>query len=213
MYTIEKRVVGSYQAVCYAITNEAGTLVIDPGAQPQILLPWLADKNVVGIVVTHCHSDHIGAVNELVEATGAWVACGVDDIAGMNDTHRSGFDEEGIDYVVDHCEVPLQDGDMVTLGEDSWEVLHTPGHTPGSICLWDRKNNVMFSGDMLFFRGIGSVAFVLGNAQQMRESCARLSVLPAGIKVFPGHGPTTTLDAERAMLQAYSRMHSAWYEG
>ena len=200
MFTIEQMTVGGWKAECYALTNEAGTIVLDPGAEPQRILRWLGDKKVVGIILTHCHSDHIGAVNELVEAYGCWVACGVDDVDGVADVHRSGFDEEGIDYTVDQVDRALEEGDVVTWGGDSLTVLHTPGHTPGSICLLCEEQKVLFSGDMLFQGAIGSTAFVLGNDADMVRSCARLTELDPALRVYPGHGGPTTMQAELPML-------------
>lgn len=200
MFTIEQMTVGAWKAECYALTNEAGTIVLDPGAEPQRILRWLGDKNVVGIILTHCHSDHIGAVNELVEAYGCWVACGAHDVDGVADVHRSGFDEEGIDYTVDHVDRALDEGDIVTWGGDSLTVLHTPGHTPGSICLLCEDQKVLFSGDMLFQGAIGSTAFVLGNDADMVRSCARLTELDPALRVYPGHGGPTTMQAELPML-------------
>lgn len=192
--------VGAWKAECYALTNEAGTIVLDPGAEPQRILRWLGDKKVVGIILTHCHSDHIGAVNELVEAYGCWVACGARDVDGVADVHRSGFDEEGIDYTVDHVDRALEEGDVVTWGGDSLTVLNTPGHTPGSICLLCEDQKVIFSGDMLFQGAIGSTAFVLGNDADMVRSCARLTELDPALRVYPGHGGPTTMQAELPML-------------
>lgn len=192
--------VGAWKAECYALTNEAGTIVLDPGAEPQRILRWLGDNKVVGIILTHCHSDHIGAVNELVEAYGCWVACGARDVDGVADVHRSGFDEEGIDYTVDHVDRALEEGDVVTWGGDSLTVLNTPGHTPGSICLLCEDHKVMFSGDMLFQGAIGSTAFVLGNDADMVRSCARLTELDPALRVYPGHGGPTTMRAELPML-------------
>lgn len=200
MFTIEQMTVGAWKAECYALTNEAGTVVLDPGAEPQRILRWLGDKKVVGIILTHCHSDHIGAVNELVEAYGCWVACGARDVDGVADVHRSGFDEEGIDYTVDHVDRALEEGDVVTWGGDSLTVLNTPGHTPGSICLLCEDQKVMFSGDMLFQGAIGSTAFVLGNDADMVRSCARLTELDPALRVYPGHGGPTTMQAELPML-------------
>lgn len=200
MFMIEQMTVGAWKAECYALTNEAGTIVLDPGAEPQRILRWLGDKKVVGIILTHCHSDHIGAVNELVEAYGCWVACGARDVDGVADVHRSGFDEEGIDYTVDHVDRALEEGDVVTWGGDSLTVLHTPGHTPGSICLLCEDQKVMFSGDMLFQGAIGSTAFVLGNDADMVRSCARLTELDPALRVYPGHGGPTTMQAELPML-------------
>lgn len=200
MFTIEQMTVGAWKAECYALTNEAGTIVLDPGAEPQRILRWLGDKEVVGIILTHCHSDHIGAVNELVEAYGCWVACGARDVDGVADVHRSGFDEEGIDYTVDHVDRALDEGDVVTWGGDALTVLHTPGHTPGSICLLCEDQKVVFSGDMLFQGAIGSTAFVLGNDADMVRSCARLTKLDPSLRVYPGHGGPTTMQAELPML-------------
>lgn len=200
MFTIEQMTVGAWKAECYALTNEAGTIVLDPGAEPQRILRWLGDKKVVGIILTHCHSDHIGAVNELVEAYGCWVACGARDVDGVADVHRSGFDEEGIDYTVDHVDRALEEGDVVTWGGDSLTVLNTPGHTPGSICLLCEDHKVMFSGDVLFQGAIGSTAFVLGNDADMVRSCARLTELDPALRVYPGHGGPTTMRAELPML-------------
>lgn len=200
MFTIEQMTVGAWKAECYALTNEAGTIVLDPGAEPQRILRWLGDKKVVGIILTHCHSDHIGAVNELVEAYGCWVACGARDVDGVADVHRSGFDEEGIDYTVDQVDRALEEGDVVTWGGDSLTVLNTPGHTPGSICLLCEDQKVMFSGDMLFQGAIGSTAFVLGNDADMVRSCARLTELDPALRVYPGHGGPTTMQAELPML-------------
>lgn len=200
MFTIEQMTVGAWKAECYALTNEAGTVVLDPGAEPQRILRWLGDKKVVGIILTHCHSDHIGAVNELVAAYGCWVACGARDVDGVADVHRSGFDEEGIDYTVDHVDRALEEGDVVTWGGDSLTVLNTPGHTPGSICLLCEDQKVMFSGDMLFQGAIGSTAFVLGNDADMVRSCARLTELDPALRVYPGHGGPTTMQVELPML-------------
>lgn len=200
MFTIEQMTVGAWKAECYALTNEAGTIVLDPGAEPQRILRWLGDKKVVGIILTHCHSDHIGAVNELVEAYGCWVACGARDVDGVADIHRSGFDEEGIDYTVDHVDRALEEGDVFTWGGDSLMVLNTPGHTPGSICLLCEDQKVIFSGDMLFQGAIGSTAFVLGNDADMVRSCARLTELDPALRVYPGHGGPTTMQAELPML-------------
>ncbi|WP_175953870.1 MBL fold metallo-hydrolase [Schaalia sp. Marseille-Q2122] len=220
MFTIEQITVGSWKAVCYALTNSAGTIVIDPGAQPEVLLRWLGDKNIEGIILTHCHCDHIGAVNELVDTYGCWVGCGHDDVDGVADVHRSGFDEEGVDYTVDHIDRPLHEGDTVTWGGDQLTVLHTPGHTPGSICLLNEAQRVLFTGDMLFAGAIGSTAFVMGNPADMMRSCARLAGMNGNLMVYPGHGRATTLGVEHSLLRIMagpalrgSPQSSSWREG
>ena len=197
MFTIKQLTVGSWRAVCYALTNEEGTIVIDPGAEPDRLERWLGDAEVIGIVLTHCHSDHIGAVNELAERYGAIVCVGRDDAVGVADPHLSGFDEEGSDYRVERVDRLLDDGDALAWGEDRLEVIATPGHTPGSICLYDPGTGTMFTGDTLFADGIGRTDFVRGDAKAMRATCARLAAYPDGTAIFPGHGPQSALGREK----------------
>lgn len=199
MYTIERLTLGAYQANCYLLTSGDETLVIDPGAEPQRVLAAVAGKQVTAIVATHCHSDHIGAINELVEATGAPVLAGADDADAMADPHLSGFDEEGSNYAVQTVDVRLGDGQQIRWGQDAFTVLVTPGHTPGSICLLDEVNANLFTGDTLFEAGIGRTDFIRGDGRAMRASLRRLGLLPPELTVLPGHGATTTIGRECAI--------------
>ena len=200
MFTIKQLTVGSWRAVCYALTNEEGTIVIDPGAEPDRLERWLGDAEVIGIVLTHCHSDHIGAVNEIVEVTGAWVACGRNDIPGTRDLHLSGFDAEGIDYRVNHVDRALEDGDLIEWGDNTLRVIDTPGHTRGHICLLDEANDRVFSGDMLFAGTIGRTDYPGGDVDAMARSCRRMAQLSPKLDVLPGHGPATVMAREQMTL-------------
>lgn len=197
MYSILSIPVGSYQANCYILESAGEILVLDPGAEPNILLANLTPAQTVGLVITHFHSDHCGAVNELVAATGAPVMAGEADIAGLSDPEISGFAEEGSDYRVTNVSRALADGDVITWGTNQLRVFATPGHTPGSICLWDEANGYLFTGDTLFANGIGRTDFILGDPAVMPASIARLGQLPDSTVVLPGHGPRTTIGVER----------------
>ena len=116
---------------------------------------------------------------------------------GVADPHLSGFDEEGSDYRVERVDRLLDDGDALAWGEDRLEVIATPGHTPGSICLYDPGTGTMFTGDTLFADGIGRTDFVRGDAKAMRATCARLAAYPDGTAIFPGHGPQSALGREK----------------
>lgn len=206
MYRIDSVVVSAYRTNCYALTNEGGTIIVDPGDQASFLQQWTQDLDVIGIVLTHCHCDHIGAVNELVAQHGCWVACGAADVAGTRDLHLSGFDAEGIDYVVDHVDRSLKEGDVIEWGSDRLEVIDTPGHTQGHICLIDRANSILFSGDMLFAGTIGRTDFPGGDQALMASSCAKLAEITQDLRVLPGHGPATTLAAEKSQLRHWARV-------
>lgn len=199
MYAIARLTLGSYQANCYLLTSGDETLVIDPGAEAAVVLHAVAGLKVAGIVATHCHSDHIGAINELAAHTGAPVLAGAQDTDAMADPHLSGFDEEDSDYRVEQVDVRLIDGQVIDWGDDQLTVLETPGHTPGSICLLDGANGVLFTGDTLFAAGIGRTDFIRGDERAMRATLRRLGGLDAGLRVLPGHGPATTIRAEQAI--------------
>jgi Zn-dependent hydrolases, including glyoxylases len=180
------------------VLESAGqTLVIDPGGDPDLIIDLLGTKNVVGIVCTHCHCDHIGAVNELVSIFGAPVMIGRADFPGFTDLHLSGFDEEGVDYRITHAERLLDNGDKIRWGDDQLHVLDTPGHTPGSLCLNDYNNKLLFTGDTLFAGTVGQTCFPGGDPIKLNCSLARLKALDPEIKVLPGHGPSTSIGLER----------------
>ena len=199
MYRIEKHVVSPYETNRYFLISENETLIIDPGDNANLLLRKLQDKNPVGIVVTHCHSDHISAINELVEAYSIPVMVGQDDVAGVADPHLSGSDDDGTFYKVDVPCAGLREGEVIQWGDATLQVLSTPGHTPGSICLLDTENSIMFTGDTLFAGSVGRTDFVRGDAAAMRQTCKRLAGLDPALSVLPGHGPATTIEVEKRL--------------
>lgn len=193
-------VVGAWRTNCYFLTNEAGTLIVDPGDEADRLIAALRSMHSepIGMVSTHAHCDHIGAVRKLHSALGVPSMIHRDDVVMAADPHLSGFDEEPInkDYAITAWDRVLVDGDVIEWGSDALTVLHTPGHTPGSVCLWDKRNNLLYTGDTLFFHTIGRTDFLLGDWEAMKRTLLFLGTLPADLTVLPGHGDPTTLDAE-----------------
>ena len=205
MFTIESVPFGSYQANCYVLTSAGRALVVDPGAEAPLLLAWLAGRDVVGVVLTHSHSDHIGAANEVARAFGVPIMCGRADAAAMADPHLTGFDEEGSDYAVTRIDRALDEGDLIEFGDDTVQVLETPGHTPGSICLWPSAQGVLLTGDTLFAQGVGSTEYLRADPRALVATAARLGALADDAELWPGHGGRTYLSVERArnpMLRA-----------
>jgi len=165
-------------------------------------------------VLTHGHLDHVAAVGLLKAAYAARgyplaVAIHPADrkFLGANaaDAHRTSLESlDLIDSAIFGDDFPplpksdttLKDGARV-LGMDL-EVLETPGHTPGSVCLWSAKEGILFSGDTLFFDGVGRTDLAGGDEKKLRASLQRrLMVLPPETRVFPGHGPFTTIEREK----------------
>lgn len=188
--------VGAYQANCVILSDENGSLaVIDPGDEAPRLLARLQEsgETVVAILLTHAHFDHLLAVRELQEATGAPLYVHAADAAALTDAELSLIPPSRLPYSLTADRL-LSDGDTVTVGELVLEVLHTPGHTPGSCCY--RCGDLLVTGDTLFRGSVGRTDFPGGSTAALFNSLRRLAALPETLRVIAGHGEETTLGRE-----------------
>lgn len=154
------------------------------------------------IVSTHRHWDHVGDNAAVQQATGAQIACHALDRHGLEDPQPL-FAPFPIPRSVPAVE--LAEGGVVRLGSIRLEVLHTPGHTEGSVCLMAPDEGLLFTGDTLFAGGWGRVDLPGGSAEAMVASLSRLALLDDPLRVLPGHGPGTTIGRERALLEMIAR--------
>lgn len=197
---IKRLVVGSLSANCWIVGSEADGegLVIDPGGNADVIQKAITDSglDIRIIALTHGHSDHIAALYEIQDRTGAEVAIHVAD-ADFLEGHGSHSSQFGISYKTPPPpDRLLREGDIIKIGSLSFSVVHTPGHTPGSICLL--TDDKVFTGDTLFRRGIGTTLMPGSSRSQLIDSIkTRLMVLPDSTIVYPGHGRETTIGAER----------------
>jgi glyoxylase-like metal-dependent hydrolase (beta-lactamase superfamily II) len=184
---ISKVAVGPMDNNVYVITAGDDALLIDGANEAEAVLEEIGARRLGTIVQTHGHRDHVVALPELVQRTGARVLA-----------HPG-------DQIPVRTE-PIDEGDIVRVGTTSLDVLHTPGHTPGSVCLVLRHDGDthLFSGDTLFPGGPGGT---FGNAQAfatiMRSLDDKLFVLPDSTHVYPGHGADTTIGTERPHVQEW----------
>ncbi len=196
---IEKLELGPFASNCYIVGDESKKegIIIDPGAGADQILKRVDDLGleIKLILLTHRHPDHIGALKEVKEATGAEVAIHTDD-KSLQMGHHSGH---GFPFSSQPPPSPdrlLKGGDSIDIGDLRFVVLHTPGHTPGGICLLGE--GVVFTGDTLFNFGIGRYDMSGGNGSQLMNSIhTKLMVLPDNTTVYPGHGPETSIGTER----------------
>ena len=178
---------GAYQTNCYILENGGKCVIIDPGYEPERILSFLKEKGLTldAVLLTHGHFDHVGAVRELASELDVKVYIHEGDLslppqftAGplyYTDTYKGGLSIEaaGLDVFV----------------------RHTPGHTPGSVCLL--VENALFSGDTLFAGSCGRTDLPGGDWNAIQESLRRLVRMPGDLAVYPGHGEATTLEQER----------------
>ena len=194
--------VGMLQCNCSIFGDETTreAIVIDPGDDVNEILEVLARHSlkVTAIVVTHAHIDHIGGARKLRSATGAPVHMNANDDELLDDldAHAAMFGIEGPGRI--EIDSRARDGDTLRVGATELTVLHTPGHTQGSISLWIPAENKLISGDTLFRDGIGRTDFPGGDSRQILASIRdKLFPLPDEAAVFPGHGPSTTIGREK----------------
>ena len=180
---------GAYQTNCYIIHDEASErcCVIDPGYDADIILDKLDSLglSLEAVLLTHGHFDHVGAVKELVAETGCDVYIHPDDLT-MPPMMTAG----PLYYTKTYAE-----GTRLNLAELDISVLHTPGHTPGSVCLLVQTS--LFSGDTLFQGSCGRTDLPGGDWATILKSLQRLSSIEGNLWVFPGHGGSTTLRDEK----------------
>lgn len=183
---IKTLTLGLYQTNTYLLADDDGTcVIIDPGYEAERILSAAEDLKIGAILLTHGHFDHVGAVRPIAEQTGCKVYIHAGEAA-----LPMVMTQECI-YFTDH----YVDGDIVRIGSMEFKVLHTPGHTPGSVCLQCGK--LLFSGDTLFEGSCGRTDFPASSPSDMRKSLKRLSDIDDDLTVYPGHGPKTTLTTER----------------
>ena len=191
MLNMKHLALGAYQTNCYLVWGEdsPSCVVIDPGYEPETILYEVKKlvKEIAAILLTHGHFDHVGAVKDLAAETGCPVYLCPEDLS-MPAQMTAG----PLYYTNTYAE-----GDFVELAGLSFKVLHTPGHTPGSVCLM--CENAIFSGDTLFWGSCGRTDLPGGSWSTIRVSLKRLADLLGDYDVYPGHGDSTTLSFERKM--------------
>ena len=178
---------GDYQTNTYIVENGGHCVIIDAGYAPEAILHFLSDHNLAAdaILLTHGHFDHVGAVRDLAAELGCPVYLHEKELS-MPPMMTAG----PLYYTHTYGE-----GDRLQLAGLAFRVLHTPGHTPGSVCLI--AENHLFSGDTLFAGSCGRTDFPGGNWATIRKSLTRLAGMENDYLVHPGHGESTTLAREK----------------
>ena len=198
---IKTIVAGPLHTNTYVITSGSQALVVDPGVGATRHVSDLAESThceIVTIVNTHGHWDHSADNAELMRHTGAALYVHEQDA----DMIRAPSTQLDLPFDLEPANPTalMRHGEVITLNEYQLRIVHTPGHTPGSVCLLIESNRIMITGDTLFRGTCGRFDLTGGNEQDLHRSLRVLRQLDSGYLVYPGHGPTTTIRSEQAWL-------------
>lgn len=191
---------GVYQANCYILYDEntKEAAVIDPGGDFELLKSYLDSKKLIVkfIFLTHGHGDHIGAIPELKAYTGAPVCIHMEDCNLLRSSRNNFSRLIGGKNIELEADRKLLDGEIFVLGNAKLEIIHTPGHTRGGICI--KCGDLLFSGDTLFACSVGRSDLEGGSHETLISSIkSKLLILPEETQVLPGHGPSSTIQIEK----------------
>lgn len=195
-------VVGPFAVNCYLLWEETNltAVIIDPGAEPETITYWIDELGLepAAILLTHGHGDHIAAVAELKKQyeVPLYVGAGDEDLLANPSANVSAFfDHPVVAPAPDHL---VQDEQKLTIGGLHLTVMATPGHTVGGVCYMEESTGRLFCGDTLFAGSIGRTDLAGGDHQQLLNSIQdKIMTLPDVFVVLPGHGPQSTVGAER----------------
>lgn len=176
----------------WLVGDDSQVVIVDAAHDAAKILDAVGGRTVISIVCTHAHNDHVNAVRDLVAATGAPVRLHPDDTM-LWDVVNDGVAFE-----------PLHDGERIHVAGTDLQVIHTPGHSPGGVCLWSADLGVLLSGDTLFHGGPGATGRSFSDFATILDSIReRLLTLPPGTRVLTGHGDETEIGAEAADYDAW----------
>jgi glyoxylase-like metal-dependent hydrolase (beta-lactamase superfamily II) len=196
---IKTLIVGPLEENTYIVGDEdtRDAIIIDPGDEPERIMDAIREDalKVDAIICTHAHFDHIGAIGDVKKGTGTRVLIHGDDL----DIFRRAREHAMFwGFEIDDLPEPdglLRDGDLIRVGGLEFRVIHTPGHSPGSISIYGE--GVVFTGDTIFRDSVGRTDLPGGSLDMLKESFRRLLQLPEDTRVLSGHGPETTIGRER----------------
>jgi len=201
---IDQLILGSYETNCYVLRKsdaDRDCIIIDTGLQAGGLVDFLETNklNPLAVVLTHGHADHIAGAALLREKyPGIKVYIHKLDAGMLMESERNLSVLAGIRFSTDPADLLVDEPDVIELAGIRLEVLHTPGHTPGGICLYSKDDGVAFVGDTLFAESVGRTDFPGGSSTQIIRSIKKkILVLPGETICYTGHGPSTSIAKEK----------------
>ncbi len=197
---IETITVGPFESNCYIVSNSASeALIIDPGDNADLVIDRVkaGQFSVCAILITHGHIDHVSALADVHRAFPSPVAMHPLDASWAFQSLNQMMPYYAPPRAPSEISRKLADGQSWTDAGFQYEIIETPGHSPGSVSFYFREENTLFSGDALFNGSVGRVDLPGGDAHVLNNTLQRLAELPEDTRVYPGHGPSTTIGHEK----------------
>jgi glyoxylase-like metal-dependent hydrolase (beta-lactamase superfamily II) len=199
---IKKFVLGMYQENCYVVfcSRTKKGFIVDPGIYSQEVINYIQEKqlDIEFVLLTHAHGDHICGLTDTVEKFNVPVYIHKKEAEILQD-HKKNFSGEICGKMIEReAERLLEDGEIIKIGYMEIKIIHTPGHTPGGICIYIEAEECLISGDTLFDRSIGRTDFRYSSTEALIAAVKeKLYVLPDDTEVYPGHGTDTSILQEK----------------
>ena len=195
-----------FSSNCFIIAGEKDAFVVDPSISEERIISELQARslNITGILLTHGHFDHIWRADQLRQKTGAPIYIHELDNEMLTDAHKNAFATfTGGNFTIGQADKLLSDADEIALENEKIKVIHTPGHTRGSVCF--DTGDSLITGDTIFAEGFGRYDLYGGNLENLKKSLSQLCNLAESENrwIYPGHGDTSTLRAATENLKLY----------
>ncbi len=204
-YRIKIIPVGFLETNCYALISEDAVILIDPGDEAGKIISALDGRSPDILIITHAHADHIGAIRDIKNKFPSVILMAHPlEFPSLGDPLKNLSFFEGANIISPPADKSIEDGAIITArGRIKLKVIHTPGHTPGSVCFFDQENKIIFTGDTIFKETIGRVDLPGGNEDAMFHSIDRFLKIMSSFSpndeviIYAGHGPSTNLSHEK----------------